>query len=300
MSSRRVRAGLVAAFLLASGLVQAPLAGMPTASAEEGATSALVEQGPITTPGAPKIGPPRPGNRSAVAYWAEPLSDGGAEITGYVVRAYRGDKLVKAMSIGGGARRATVTGLTAGVEYTLNVSARSAAGTGVPSERSAPVTPVGPPGAPKIGTATRGDHSAVVRWAGPAINGGAPVTGYVVRVYRGNKLVKTLNTNAMARRLTVTGLSNGVSYTVSVSAKNSKGIGTASKRSAAVTPGTGSTKTAPKPAAAPKPVAAPKPSSAYYPNCDAVRAAGKAPLRKGQPGYRSGLDRDNDGWACDI
>ncbi|MFH8836130.1 excalibur calcium-binding domain-containing protein [Streptomyces sp. NPDC017868] len=39
--------------------------------------------------------------------------------------------------------------------------------------------------------------------------------------------------------------------------------------------------------------------SAYYKNCDAVRAAGKAPIYAGQPGYRSGLDRDGDGKACD-
>lgn len=41
------------------------------------------------------------------------------------------------------------------------------------------------------------------------------------------------------------------------------------------------------------------PSSVYYANCDAVRAAGKAPLYRGQPGYRAGLDRDNDGVACE-
>ncbi|WP_411111842.1 excalibur calcium-binding domain-containing protein [Streptomyces sp. c-19] len=38
---------------------------------------------------------------------------------------------------------------------------------------------------------------------------------------------------------------------------------------------------------------------AYYKNCDAVRAAGRAPIYRGQPGYRSGLDRDGDGKACD-
>lgn len=288
MSSRRLRAGLVAAFLLASGLVQAPLAGMPTASAEEGSIGALVEQGPVTTPGAPKIGAPRPGNRSAVAYWNAPADAGSSQITGYVVRAYRGDTLAKAMSVGAGARRATVTGLTSGVAYTLDVSARSAAGTGVPSERSAPVTPIGPPAAPKIGTPTRADESAVIRWAAPANNGGVPVTGYVIRVYRGKALVKTLNANAVARRLTVTGLTNGVTYTVSVSAKNAKGVGTASARSAAVTPGTGS----------PKPTAKPA-STVSYANCDAVRAAGKAPLLRNQPGYSTKLDRDRDGVACE-
>lgn len=37
----------------------------------------------------------------------------------------------------------------------------------------------------------------------------------------------------------------------------------------------------------------------YYANCSAARAAGAAPLHKGDPGYRSGLDRDNDGVACE-
>ena len=39
--------------------------------------------------------------------------------------------------------------------------------------------------------------------------------------------------------------------------------------------------------------------SVYYQNCDAVRAAGKAPLYRGQPGYSAKLDRDKDGVACE-
>lgn len=50
---------------------------------------------------------------------------------------------------------------------------------------------------------------------------------------------------------------------------------------------------------APKP-APTKAAAVYYPNCAAVRAAGKAPLYRGQPGYRTGLDRDHDGIACDV
>lgn len=37
----------------------------------------------------------------------------------------------------------------------------------------------------------------------------------------------------------------------------------------------------------------------YYPNCTAVRAAGAAPIRRGEPGYSSKLDRDGDGIACE-
>ncbi|MDC0764228.1 MBL fold metallo-hydrolase [Brevibacillus sp. AG] len=39
--------------------------------------------------------------------------------------------------------------------------------------------------------------------------------------------------------------------------------------------------------------------SVYYKNCSEAKAAGAAPLHKGDPGYRSGLDRDNDGVACE-
>jgi hypothetical protein len=42
------------------------------------------------------------------------------------------------------------------------------------------------------------------------------------------------------------------------------------------------------------------PRSAYYPNCAAARAAGAAPLYRGQPGYRPALDRDGDGVACEL
>ncbi len=55
---------------------------------------------------------------------------------------------------------------------------------------------------------------------------------------------------------------------------------------------------APAPAPAPAPEPAPGPS-AYYPNCKAARAAGVAPLYVGEPGYRSGLDGDDDGVACE-
>jgi hypothetical protein len=37
----------------------------------------------------------------------------------------------------------------------------------------------------------------------------------------------------------------------------------------------------------------------YFENCDAARAAGAAPVRRGDPGYRRGLDRDDDGVACE-
>ncbi|MCY9696420.1 MBL fold metallo-hydrolase [Paenibacillus alginolyticus] len=36
-----------------------------------------------------------------------------------------------------------------------------------------------------------------------------------------------------------------------------------------------------------------------YNNCSEVRAAGKAPIKRGDPGYSNKLDRDNDGVGCE-
>jgi hypothetical protein len=37
----------------------------------------------------------------------------------------------------------------------------------------------------------------------------------------------------------------------------------------------------------------------YYRNCAEARAAGVAPLYRGQPGYRPQMDGDGDGVACE-
>lgn len=41
-------------------------------------------------------------------------------------------------------------------------------------------------------------------------------------------------------------------------------------------------------------------SSVTYAGCNEVRAAGKAPLYAGQPGYREDMDGDGDGIACET
>ena len=43
----------------------------------------------------------------------------------------------------------------------------------------------------------------------------------------------------------------------------------------------------------------PEPQKEFYANCDDAKAAGAAPMYKGDPGYRPELDRDKDGIACE-
>ena len=44
----------------------------------------------------------------------------------------------------------------------------------------------------------------------------------------------------------------------------------------------------------------PKPSAVYYKNCGVALSEGAAPILRGEPGYRSGLDPDGDGVACPV
>lgn len=48
-----------------------------------------------------------------------------------------------------------------------------------------------------------------------------------------------------------------------------------------------------------KPAAPVGGAATSYRNCDAVRAAGRAPIRTGDPGYSRNLDRDGDGVGCE-
>lgn len=54
----------------------------------------------------------------------------------------------------------------------------------------------------------------------------------------------------------------------------------------------------PQPQPAPQP-APQQPADVSFRNCQQVRAAGRAPIHAGQPGYGRHLDRDGDGIACE-
>jgi hypothetical protein len=92
-----------------------------------------------------------------------------------------------------------------------------------------------PPSAPTGTAATAGDGEASVSFSPPGSNGGATIRSYTVTSSPGG-----VSATGSGSPITVTGLANGTTYTFTVTAANSAGVGPASLSSNAVTP-TGST-----------------------------------------------------------
>ena len=169
------------------------------------------------------------GDASVSVAFTVPLSNGGSVITSYTVTSSPGG-----ITATGAGSPITVTGLTNGTTYTFTVVATNAVGNSLASAASAAVTPAAAatvPGAPSGVVATAGDASVSVAFTIPTNNGGSVITGYTVTSNPGN-----ITATGSSSPLTVTGLTNGTSYTFTVVATNAVGSSLASAASAAVTP----------------------------------------------------------------
>ena len=93
-----------------------------------------------------------------------------------------------------------------------------------------------PPAAPMIGTATAGNGQITVLFTAPASTGGSAITSY--KATCGSQSV-----SGTASPITVTGLSNGTSYTCTVTASNAEGVSASSAASNSVTPSSTGTTT---------------------------------------------------------
>jgi hypothetical protein len=170
--------------------------------------------------------------------WTAPANDGGSIVTGYKISEYVNGVRQASLLTGSSATTFRVGGLTNGTTYTFTVSAVNAAGSGPESAPSNPVTPVqSPPPGPPLGVnATAGDRLAALTWTAPSSDGGSPITGYRVTPYINGSPQAPIATGSTATSFTVTGLTNGTTYTFTVAATNSTGYGAESQQSNAVTP----------------------------------------------------------------
>src|SRR5664280_2847611 len=192
------------------------------------ASNSVTPTAPSTVPGAPTIGTATKGNAQATITFTAPASNGRSAITGYTVTSTPGGFFATVP-----ASPLTVTGLTNGIAYTFTVIATNANGNSPASAASNSVTPSTVPGAPTIGTATKGNAQASVTFTAPASNGGSAITAYTVTSNTGGFFA-----TGPASPLIVTGLTNGTAYTFTVIATNANGNSLPSSASNSVIPST--------------------------------------------------------------
>jgi len=125
-----------------------------------------------------------------------------------------------------------IDGLEDGTGYSFAVTASGVQGQGA-AALSAPVTPLGPPGAPtRVQVFLKSKGTAEVSWIGPEKTGGAVVNRYIATASPGGATCSSSG----PLTCTVRGLKNGIRYRFSVTAFNDNGAGPVSEASAIALP----------------------------------------------------------------
>ena len=200
-----------------------------------GAWSSSANAAPEGEPAAPAAPSLDYDDESLTARWTAP-ADNGQTITDYDVRhsSDGGTSWTELDDTGNNATStattASITGLTNGTTYQVQVRAGNSIGDGPwsPSAMEMPSTMPGKPAAPTLAVKNTG---LGVSWSAPSSNGGSAVTGYKVRHCVNSTgcdapnewTTKTLtNTNTTTD---ITGLTNNTAYQVQVAAVNRSGTG---------------------------------------------------------------------------
>jgi hypothetical protein len=130
----------------------------------------------------------------------------------------------------------TITSLSNGTSYTYRIAAITEWGRARFSD-SVTVIPATTPGAPTSVVGVRGNQSVDLTWTAPVSNGGHAISDYTIEYRAGSGSWNTFAHSASsATSITVTGLTNGTSYTFRVSSVTDMGSSAASTVSGSVTP----------------------------------------------------------------
>ncbi|WP_020666170.1 fibronectin type III domain-containing protein [Amycolatopsis nigrescens] len=163
---------------------------------------------PAGPPGAPASVRASAGDGTAKVNWGA-AADNRSAITSYRVSWRTNSGQTGSVTVSGGAREATVNGLTNGTQYVLTVTAINQVGTG-PGASAEPVAPFAAAKAPAV-TARYQNGDANVSWSAPDLRGGTLVHYAVGATGLGTKTVQGTNT-------VYTGLKPGQTVTFEVRA----------------------------------------------------------------------------------
>ena len=208
--------------------------------------SNLIGAGPPSVPSNPIVPDPVPGTPTAVSAVAGdqqatvsflPPGSASADSTYQVAATDLTASGNGGQTASGGSSPVTVSGLTDGDRYVFTVQAMNARGSGPLSAPSDPVMPELVPGTPTGVTAVAGDGQAVVSFVPPADAG--PSTDYLVTASDHTDPSGGGQTATGDSPVTVTGLTDGDTYTFTVTAVDGTVDGTVSLPSNAVVPTVG-------------------------------------------------------------
>ena len=196
----------------------------------------------VMVPSAPRTVVAAVGQGQLAITWVAPASPGGSAITDYLVSySSNGGASWTAFSRAAStATSCTVTGLTNGNSYVIQVVARNGFGNSLPSANSAPATPAAlvPDSPTSVVAVSSNVGQMLVTWVAPANTNGSAITDYFVSYSNNGGASWTLFPRAASTALscTVTGLINGTSHVIQVVARNAAGNSLPSANSAPVTP----------------------------------------------------------------
>lgn len=186
-------------------------------------------------PSAPTNVEATPGNTGATVTWSAVADVTGIAVTGYTISHDTGGAAttvsVATSACSGGTCTGSITGLTNGTTYNVKVAANSADGAG-PYSSVVTTTPRTVPTAPQGLAVTVADGGLDVEWTAPSSTGGSSLTAYTITVSDGSSTVYERTISSVLEAEQITGLDNGVAYSVSVVATNDAGAGPAASNSA--------------------------------------------------------------------
>jgi titin len=170
--------------------------------------------------------------------WTASAYDGESPVISYTVFSYSQDDPTVYVDVAYPPSSSIVlSGLINGFQYVFYVSVTNGFGENpTAGGPSAEITPLGPPTQPLNVVTYAGDGNANVTWDAPLSDGGASIDAYIVTSSPSVFSDILVPPFPQFLSLIANGLTNGIPYTFTVIASNSKGNSSASAPSAAVTP----------------------------------------------------------------